>query len=263
MLKKIITLGVVTAVVLIGIENVIAQEGTDVPEQIPRSRQGREGRPRQRSLTRQFSGQQQKDSEALVKGAETDRNIEAMRKKRQQMLEQKGTRRERMGRRLQQTRPRRNQPMPRMFGGRRRGFQGRAMGGWRRGYQCVGLCPCCQIGMCPWYGDFSGRGIGGRVQSFRGRGMIGRGNRGFQGRGMGRWDQGFQPQGMGRPGAGMPPTPDVRPFPQNPPKEDVLIPAPPMQRRGMMGRRGQGFRGRGMGWGFPGPRGPEPESENN
>ncbi len=81
---------------------------------------------------------------------------------------------------------------------------------------------------------------------------MGRGGQGFQGRGMmGRGGQeGFEPRGMGRPGSGIPPTPDVRPFPQKSPEEDVLRPAPPM-------------RGRGMGRGFPGPRGPETKPENN
>ena len=51
---------------------------------------------------------------------------------------------------------------------------------------------------------------------------------------MGRGGQGFPPRGMGRPDQGMPPFPDVRPFPpERPEGEDVLIPAPPMQRRGM------------------------------
>ncbi len=258
MLKKIITLSIVTVILLIGVENVIAQEGTDVPEQKSRRRQGQEGRPRQRGRAQQFSGQQEKDSESQAKRTEIDKKIEAMRKNRQQALAQKGTPRGRVGRRQQQTRPGRNQPMQQMFGGRGPGFQGRGMGGWNRGYQCGGLCPCCQRGMCPWYEGFSGRGMGGRGRGFRGRGMMGRGGQGFQGRGMGAWSPGFQGRGMGRWGQGFRGRGMGRPGPDMPSPQ-----GPPMQGRCMMDRRGPGFRGRGMGWGFPGPRGPEPEPENN
>ncbi|MBC8471653.1 MAG: hypothetical protein H8D56_19500, partial [Planctomycetes bacterium] len=185
MLKKIITLSIVTAILLIGVENIIAQEGTDNPEQGQRRRQGQEGRAGQRGRAQQFRGQQEKDSESPAKGAETDRKIGAMEKKRQKALTQKGTPRDRVGRRSQQSRPWRNQPMQRMFGGRGRGFQGRGMGGWNRRYQYEGLCPCCQ------------RFMGGMGRSFQGRGMMGQGGPGFQGRGMmGQGGPGFQGRGM-------------------------------------------------------------------
>ena len=76
---------------------------------------------------------------------------------------------------------------------------------------------------------------------------------------MGQWGQGFQGRGMNRPGLGMPP-PDVRPLPPNSPEEDVLVPTPPMQRRGM-GRRGRDLPEPNAP--EPGPRGPEPKPEND
>ena len=298
MLKRIITLSILIAVVLIGVENVIAQERTDVPEQRPRRRQDQEGRPGQMDRVQQFSGQQEKDSESQAKDAETDKKIEAMRKKRQQALVQKGTPRDRVVRRPQKSRLWRNQPVRQMFGRWGRGLQGKGIGGWNRRYQWEGLCPCYQRGMCPWYEGFSGRGMMGRGgPGFRGRGIMGRGDPGFRGRGMmGRGGQVFQGRGMmgrggqvfrgrgmmGGQGPGMSAVPDVRPYPPKPPQEDILRPAPPMQRRGMgqpdpempppeqpvqrrgmMGGRGPGFRGRGMGWNFPGPGGPEPGQDNN
>jgi hypothetical protein len=282
MLKKIITLSIITAVVLIGVENVIARERTDVPEQRPRRRQGQEGRPGQRGRAQQFRGRQS-NNEAPAKGAETDKKIEAMRKKRQQALEQKGTPRDRVGRRSQRSRPGRNQLMQQMFGGRARGLRGRGIGGWSRRYQCEVLCPWRQrsmggrgrgfqgrgmMGRGGWSfqgrgmmgrggQDFLGRGMMGRGgQGFLGRGMMGRGGQGFRGRGMDGWGQGFRGRGMmGGQGPGMSAVPDVRPYPPKPPQEDILRPAQPMQRRGM-GRRGGGgpFSGRG---------GPGPGPDNN
>ena len=302
MLKKIITLSIVTAIVLIGVENVIAQEGTDVPEQMQRRRQGQEGRPGQRDRAPQFR-RQQEDREAPAKGAETDKKIEAVRMKRQQTLAQKGTPRDRMGRRSQQSRSGRNQPMQQMFGRRARGLQGRGIGGWNRRYQCEGLCPWCQRSMGGWGRGFQGRGMmsrggpgfrgrgmmgrGGQGfqgrgmmgrggQGFQGRGMMGRGGQGFQGRGMGGWGQGFRGRGMmGGQGPGMPTKPDVRPYPPKPPQEDILRPAPPMQRRGM-GRpdpdmptppvqpmQRRGIGRRGGGGPFSGRGGPGPGPDNN
>ena len=88
MLKKIITLSIVTAVLLIGVENIIAQEGTGNPEQGQRRRQAQEGRAGQRGREQQFSGQQEKNSEKKAKGVEANRKIGAMGKKRQKVLAQ-------------------------------------------------------------------------------------------------------------------------------------------------------------------------------
>ena len=290
MLKKVITLSIVTAVLLIGVENSIAQEGTGDPEQGRRRRQDQEGRPGQRGRAQQFREQQEKDSnsqanrtEAMRKRQEAARKIteamrqkaqqeakkkiEAMRKKRQQALAQKGTpgSRGRMGRRSQQFYPWRNQPMQRMFGARERGFQSR--GNVRRGrrFQCESLCPCCQRSMAGRWRGFQGRGMMGRGgPGFQGRGMMGQGGAGFRGRGMmDRGGPGFQGRGMMGRGPGMPPTPGVKPFPWESPEEDILIPAPPMRGRGMMNRGGPGFRGGGMGWGFRGPGQPDPKPDNN
>ncbi|NQT02381.1 MAG: hypothetical protein HQ580_10175, partial [Planctomycetes bacterium] len=202
MLKKIIILSIVTAVVLIGVENLIAQEQTDTPQQEPRPRRMQGPRQGQRGRIERPRGQQA-ENEAQAKLAEAMRmkrrqealkkekqqeaarkKAEVMRMKRQQGTAQEGAPQGRMGR-SQQSRPARNKPMQQMFGGRGRGFQGRGMGGWNRRYQCEGLCPCCQRGMCPWYEGFSGRGMMGQGgRGFQGRGMMGRGGPGFRGRGM-------------------------------------------------------------------------------
>jgi len=101
--------------------------------------------------------------------------------------------------------------------------------------------PMLRRGTGRWGQGMQGRGIGGRGQGMQGRGM-GRRGQGFQGRGMGRWGQGMQGRGMGGRGQGF-------------------------QGRGMgglgrgfqgrgMGGLGRGFQGRGMGgWGrgVPGP----------
>jgi hypothetical protein len=221
MLKKIITLSIVTAVLLIGVENSIAQEGTGNPEQGQRRRQGQEGRPGQRGREQHFRGRQEKDSESPAKGVVAEKKIEAMRKKRQQALESKGTprNRDRMGRRSQQSRPGRNQPMQRMFGGRGRSFQGRGIGRRGQRYQCEGLCPCCQRGMSGMGRGFQGRGMMGRG----GKGFQGRGGKGFQGRGMmGQGGPGYRGRGMMGHGG------------------------PGYQGKGMMDQGGQGFQGKGM-----------------
>ncbi|MDT8299971.1 MAG: hypothetical protein RQ760_00715, partial [Sedimentisphaerales bacterium] len=213
MFKKIITLSIVTAVLLIGIENSIAQEETGNPEQGQRRRQGQAGRPSQRGRAQQFRGQQEQDSDSPAKGVVAEKKIEAMRKNRRQALESKGTpgNRDRMGRRSQQSRPWRNKRMQRMFGGRGRGFQGRGIGRMGRGFQCPGLCPFCQ------------RGMSGMRRGFQGRGMMGQGGPGFQGRGMmGQGGPGFQGRGMMNQGS------------------------PGFQGRGMMGQGSPGFQGRGM-----------------
>ena len=134
MLKKIITLSIVTAVVLIGVENLIAQEQTDTPRQQPRRRQGQEGLPGQRGRAQQFSGQQEKDSESQAKRTEAMRKraeaagkkAEAMQQKRQKETAQKGAPQGRMGR-SQQSRPGRNQPMQRMTGRRNQRLKGRGI----------------------------------------------------------------------------------------------------------------------------------------
>jgi hypothetical protein len=290
MLKKIITLSIVTAVMLIGIENLIAQEQTDAPRQQPRRRQGQEGRPGQKDPARQFRGQQS-NSEAPAKGASVDKKIGAMRKKRQQALKQKGTPRDKVGRKSKQLRPWRNQPKRRMFGRRGRDLQGRGYGGWNRCYQCENLCPCCQRSMRGQGRGFQGRGgsgfqgrgmMGRGGPGFQGRGMMGRGGPGFQGRGMmgrggpnfqgrgmmgrggpdfqgkgtGGWGQGFRPQGMGRPDPDMstPPGPPMQRRGMGQSGSDMPSPpGPPMQPRGM-GRRGGGS---------PSGRGPGPGPDNN
>jgi len=231
MLRKIITLSIITAVVLIGVENLIAQEATDKSQTEPGQRQ--------RGRVEQFRGQQMDSETRAGRRTEAMRGrrrqegadkIEAMKKERRQEAAQKGTPRGRVGRRPQRTRPGQNRPMQQMLGRWNRGRQGRGMGRWGRGVQ--------GRGMGRWGRGFQGRGMGGWGRGLQGRGICPWG-RGFQGRGMmGGVDRGFQGRGMSRRGLGMPLTPDVRPFPQNPPQEDVLRPAPPMQRRGM-GRRGR------------------------
>ncbi len=143
MLKKIITLSIVTVVVLIGVENLIAQEGTDEPQTEPRQRQVQEGRQRQRGQTEQ-PRRQQVDGEAQAKRAEAmqmkrlqealqkKRQQEAakkaetlggrvqrelLQKKRQQEAAKKGAPKGRISREPQQTRPGQNRPMQQMFGG--------------------------------------------------------------------------------------------------------------------------------------------------
>ena len=142
MFKKIITLSVVAVVVLIGVENLIAQEGTDEPQTEPRRRQVQEGRQRQRSRIEQ-PRRQQVDSEAQAKRAEAMRmkrrqealqkkrqqeaakkaetlrgrvQRELLQKKRQQEAAKKGAPRSRISREPQQTRPGQNRPMQQMFG---------------------------------------------------------------------------------------------------------------------------------------------------
>ncbi len=278
MLRKIIALSVISVVVLVGVENLIAQEGTEEPQAEPTQRQrGRMERPRRRQVDSETRAGRRAEAMRERRQQEGADKIEAMKKKSQQEAPWEGTPRGRMNRGPQQSRRGPNPPVPQMFGrwyrgwqGRGRrvwgpGLQGRGLGRWGRDYWAQGICPYCQRGICPWYQVFQGRGRGawgrgwqGRGMGVWGRGFQGRGmggwGRGFQGRGMGGWGRGFQGRRMDRPGLGMPPSPDIRPFPPDSPEgEDVLVPAPPVQRRGM-GRRGRALQEPNAP--EPGPRGP-------
>jgi len=121
-------LSIITAVVLIGVEKLIAQEGTDEPQTEPGQRQVQEYRPRQRGRMER-PRRQQVDSEERAGRAEAMRErrkqegadkIEVMRKNRQQEALQRNRRQEtaqkgapngRISREPQQSRPGQNLPM--------------------------------------------------------------------------------------------------------------------------------------------------------
>ena len=250
MLKKIITLSIVAVVVLIGVENLVAQEGTDRPKADPGQEQVLEGQQRQRDRAQQFrrrradsevestpaeamrKRRQQEALQALQRKwqQEAAKNAEALRKERQQEAAkkieaiQKKRQQEALKKKRQQEAAKKGAPRGRMSREPQQPRPGQNLpmqqmfGRWNRGWQ--------GRGMGRWGRGFQGRGIGRWGQ---GRGMTGGWGRGFQGRGMGRLDPDMQP------------FPDVRPFPpKSPEDEDVLIPMPPMQRRGM-GRPGPGM----------------------
>ncbi len=213
MLKKIITLSIVTVVVLIGVGNLIAQEGTGEPQTEPRQRRVQEGRQRQRGRIEQ-PRRQQVDNEAQAKRAEAMRmkrrqealqkkiqqeaakKAEALRgrvqrellqKKRQQEAAKKGAPKGRISRGPQQTRRGQNLPMQQMFGRwldeltkAYRDNDRKKMGQLLRKMQQA-RATAGQRGP-----GFQSRGMGGWGRDFQGRGMMGRGGRGFQDRRMGR-----------------------------------------------------------------------------
>lgn len=255
MLKKIVTLSIVIVVVLIGVENLIAQEGTGEPQTEPRQRQVQEGRQRQRGRTEQ-PRRQQVDSEAQAKRAEAmrmKRLQEALQKKRQQEAAKKaGTLRERVQRELlqkkwqqsrkgrlpaeaakkgapkgrisrepQQTRPGQNRPMQQMFG--------RYLDELTKAYRDNDRKKMGQLlrkmQQLRQKLQQARATAGQRGPGFRGRDIMGRGGRGFPPRGMGGWGRGY-------PGGGI------------------------------MSRGGRGFQDRRMGR-RPGPRFPGPKPEND
>ncbi len=269
MLKKIV-LSIAAIVVLIGAENLIAQERRGSPKAKPKQKQVLRGRQRaSREAVRERADQVQQqrarrearrkrmenlrdkpqpirpgqDQPGLPQGGVSAQPGQMFGRWLNELTEAyRANDREKMGQLLRKM----HQLRQEWREIRGRGFQGRGIRRWGRGWQ--------------------GRGIGRRGQIFQGRGMLG------------RWGRGFQGRGIGRPGPGMPPPPlmekppmppeDVdRPSPPMPP-EDIRKPGPDMPPRGM-GGWGRGFQRRGMGrWGrgFPGPwcpwlRFPRPETD--
>ncbi len=283
MLRKIITLSIVTVVVLIGVENLIAQEGAGEPQTEPRQRQvpvsawlrkashdGQEGRQRQRGRIEQ-PRRQQVDSEAQAKRAEAmrmKRRQEALQKKRQQSRKgrlpaeaaKKGAPKGRISREPQQTRRGQNRPMQPMFGGwldeltkAYRDNDRKKMGQLLRKMQQA-RATAGQRGpgfrgrdiMGRGGRGFPPRGMGGWGRGYPGGGIMNRGGRGFQDGGMGGWGRGFQGRDiMSRGGQGFPPRGMGRRERDLPePKEDEDV-IRPMQRRSMSGW-GRGFQGGSM-----------------
>jgi hypothetical protein len=259
MLKKIM-LSIVAAVVLIGAEDLIAQERRGRPEARARQRQkGQAEQPRR----------QRTDREALREHAEQVQQQRATKEARRERMES-------LRGKPQPIRPGQNQP----------GFPqggvpaqpGQMFGRWldelTKAYRADDKEEMGQL--IKKMHQLRQRWQKVRGLGFQHRGMIGGWGRGFQGRGIGGWGHGWQGRGIGRrgqsfrgrdvgrPGPGIPPPSMEEPEPP----EDVDRPSPPMPPRGM-GGRGRGLQRRGMGrWGgdFPSPwcpwlRFPRPETD--
>ena len=182
MLKKIM-LGVVVVVLLVGAENLIAQERRGKPKAEPKQKgpaeQFRRQRAGEEAGRRDVEGMQQKPQQLRLG------QVRPMQEGSGRLLDEltkayRENDREKMGqllRKMHQTRKRLQQKNAVAAKGER-GFRGR-----------------------PGPGMQPPKGVGRPRPPMSGRGM-GRRGQGFQGRGMGGWGRGFQSRGMGGPGRG-------------------------------------------------------------
>ena len=179
MLKKVM-LGIVAVIVLVGAENLIAQE-REVDERAEKRALRRAERAEREAGHKRMEGVQQKRQGFRPVQERFDRWFDKLTKAYRQ------NDREKMGqllRKMHQFREGQTKAKD-AVGERRQDFCGGARARKREA------------------GQFCG-GLGGRGQGIQGRGMGGQGQD-FQARGMGRRDQGLQHTGMGRPDPDMPP----------------------------------------------------------
>ena len=191
MLKKVM-LGIVAVIVLVGAENLIAQE-REVDERAEKRALRRAERAEREAGHKRMEGVQQKRQGFRPVQERFDRWFDKLTKAYRQ------NDREKMGqllRKMHQFREGQTKAKD-AVGERRQDFCGGARARKREAGQFRG-------GLGGRGQGLQGRGMGGQGQDFPARG-IGRRGQGIQGRGMGGQGQDFQARGMGRPDPDMPP----------------------------------------------------------